>query len=221
MIVQRRHVGKRRLRIGPVHLELPRGAHRIPFVGRHDCNQVLHLHHARAAYGADGSRIHRDRHRAGDRRPDHARMQHAETAHVGDVARLAEHLARHLDRRVGLADEFVLAGRLGLGLALDLEREAELLVPLQRDVEVPGAYQVGIAHRARRIGLHPYHAVAYGQRLRRDAKPPGCQLDQYAPCFGCGVAHDDTAMSDAHAVARAARVDGDRGVAHHQSHAVE
>ena len=78
---------------------------RVPFLRRDHGEKVLDPDDLRAGNIADRAFVHRDRHRARDWRADHAGMQHAGQAHVGDHVERAEHLPRHVAARHRLADD--------------------------------------------------------------------------------------------------------------------
>ena len=161
--------------------------------------------------------VDRDRHGTRDRRPDHAAVQHPRHLDVGDVVERAEDLGRDVETRRRLADDLVGGGRLRLRLPLGDEVVAELAVPLHRQVEIAAADQLAIADLARRIARHGDDAVGDFEPVGRDAEPRRGHLDQHAARLGRGVAQRDAALLHPGAAARAALVDGQGGVAHHDT----
>ena len=144
-------------------------------------------------------------------------MQHARHLDVGDVVELAKHLGRDIEARRRLADDLVGGGRLWLRLPLGDEVVAELAVPLHRQVEIAPADQLAIADLARRIARHGDDTVGYLEPVGRDPEPCRCHLDQHAARLGRGVAQRDAALLHPGAAAGAALVDGQGGVAHHDT----
>src|SRR5262249_2687672 len=150
---------ERRLGVGPRHLELFRSAYGIPLFRRHHAEEALFPHHLHARNVLDRGLVDRGRHRARHWRTDHAPVHHAGHLHVDPVFELAEHLGCHIAAAyAALAHDLVLARRLWLGLALDLELVAEVLVPFELHVEVLAADQLAVAYLLAGIALVADHA---------------------------------------------------------------
>jgi hypothetical protein len=218
VVVERLHVGEGRLRIRPFDLDRLGRLHRVPLVVGDHGEQVVHLHHLGAGNGLDRGFVDRRRRRAGDGWADHPRMQHVRPTDLRDIAGLGEHLALDLAAENRRSDVLVLRDRLRLRLAFDVQRVAVFLVPGQRAVEILAADQLPVPDR---LAGALHHAVLDGQRLGRDAEPLGRHRDQQAARLGGGVADRHGAFLEPGRAAAAALVDGERGVAHDDSDAID
>ena len=83
VVVERVLVGERRLDLRPFDLELLGGLDRVPFLRRDDAEEAVLVHHLRAGDVLDRALVDLDRHRARDRRTDHAAVHHARHLDVG------------------------------------------------------------------------------------------------------------------------------------------
>ncbi len=92
-------VGEGRLHVRPRDLELLGGPDRVPLLGRDEADETLLPDHLHARNVFHRGFVDRDRHRAGDRRTDHASVQHAGNFHVHHVVERAEHLRRDVAPR--------------------------------------------------------------------------------------------------------------------------
>ena len=122
VVVERGLLGKRRRRVRPLDLDRLGRLDGVPLlVGDHG-EEIVLAHHPRAGDVLDRGLVDPDRGRAGDRRADHAGMQHAGHLHVGDERLLAEHLGGDVGALDRLADDLVVLRVLWLGLAGGVER---------------------------------------------------------------------------------------------------
>ena len=126
------------------------------------------------------------RHRARDRRADHAAVHHARHLDVGDVVLRAEHHRRDVVARDRLADDLVLGVLLRLRLARGVELIADLLVPLELHVEVLAADQLGIGGLLVAVEGGADHAVDHDELIGRRAELLGRHVEQHAARFGRG-----------------------------------
>ena len=221
VVVQLVVAGEIRLRLRPRHLELVRGAHRVPFLRCDDRQQVLDVDHLRAGNVLDRAFVDRHRHGAGDLRPDHARMQHAGQAHVRRHFQRAEHFSGQVAARRRFADDLEILRLLDLGLAVDRKAEAKLAVPLHGRVEVPAADQFGVGNafgRVRRVMDDP---VGHREPLGRDAELGRGLIDHQAARLGRHLAQVHAGARHAGRGAGAAHVHRAAGVAHDEVDAVE
>jgi hypothetical protein len=147
-------------------------------------------------------------------------LEHAVDLDVGDVPQPAVHLVG--DDRLGdrLADHRVLGGFLRHGPAPGEQRVAELLVPVERVLEVLAADQLPVAHRPRVAG-HRDDAVPHAELLHGHGELLCRALEQEPARLRRGVAQRDPAPLHPGAAGRAALVAGERRVAHHHLHAGE
>ena len=221
VIVERGLVGERGLGVRPFDLELLRRLDRVPFLVGDDPEEALLPHHLGARDVLDRAVVDLHRHAAGDRRTDHAAVRHARHLDVGAEVLLRVDLGRDVLAGDRLADDLVVLRVLRLRLAGSIERIAHLLVPVELDVEVAPADQLGIGRLLRRIGLGVHDAVADGERLRRQAELGGRHLDEHAPRLGGGHAHLLAAVLDAGRARGAALVHAGGGVAHDHGHGLE
>jgi hypothetical protein len=80
----------------------------------HDAEKPLVMHDPHAWNVAHRPLVDRERHGVGNRRSDHAAVQHFRHFDVGDVVEPAEDFGRDVETRRRLADDPVGTGRLGL-----------------------------------------------------------------------------------------------------------
>ena len=120
-----------------------------------------------------------------------------------------------------LADDLVVLRILRLGLAGRIERVAPLLVPVELDVEVAPADQLGIGRLLRRIALGVHDAVGDGERVGRQAELRRRHLDEDAARFGRGHAHLLAAELDTGGAGGAALVHAGGGVSHDHGDGLE
>ncbi len=203
--------------LGPGDLEPLGRLHRVPFALGDDAEEALVAHDPNAGDVVHRALVDRDRHRTGDRRADHAAVQHPRHLDVGHVVEGAKDLGRDVETRRRGADDLVGAGRLGLGLPFGDKVVAELAVPLHRQVEIAVADQLAIAEFARRIARHGDDAVDDFEPIGRHAEPRRGQLEEHAARLGRGIAQGDAALLHPGAAARTTLVDGPLGVAHHDA----
>ena len=124
VVVERGLVGERRLGVRPLDLELLRRLDRVPFLVGDDAEEALVPDHFGAGNVLDRAFVDLDRHRAGDRRADHAAMHHARHLDVGAEVFLRVDLGRDVLAVDRLADDLVVLRVLRLGLAGRIERVA-------------------------------------------------------------------------------------------------
>ena len=212
---------ERRLGVRPLDLEFLVGLDRIPFLVGDDGEEVVLAHHARARNVLDRAFVDGDRGRARDRRADHAGMQHARNLDVGDERLLAEHLRRNVGALDRLADDLVVLRVLRLGLAGRIEVVADLLVPVELDVEVAPADQFGVGRLLRRIGLGMHDAVGDDERIGGKAELLRRHLDQHAARLRRRGAHLHAAALDAGRARGTALVHAGAGVGHEHGDGLE
>ncbi len=111
-------------------------------------------------------------------------MDHARHFHVGREVLLSKNLGRDVLALDRLADDLVFARVLGLRLAGRIKRVAVFLVPVELDVEIAAADQVGVADFFRSVGLRMHHAVGHSQLVRRKPKFFCRHVDQHTARFG-------------------------------------
>ena len=141
-------------------------------------------------------------------------MHHAGHFHVGDEVLLGEDFwcdVLALDR---LTDDLVIFRVLRLGFAGRVKRIADFFVPVELDVEVATANQIGIADLLRGVARGVDDAVRHRQLIGGKSQLVCRHVDQYASRFGGGDTHLPAALLDAGRAGGAALVHGDRGVAH-------
>ncbi len=148
-------------------------------------------------------------------------MRHAGHLHVGAEIFRAEDLRRHVFAFDRLADDLVLARLLRLRLAGRIERIAPLLVPVELDVEIAPADQLGVARLLVAVERGVDDAVHDDELIGRRAELLGRHLDQHAARFRRRHAHLLAAELDAGGAGRAALVHRGRGVAHEHRHGLE
>ncbi len=208
-------VRERRLDVRPFDLELPGGLDRAPFgVGDDAEERMAFAHHAHARDALDRGLVELHRHRARDRRTDHAAVRHVRHPHVADVDLLGKDHRRDVVTRDRLADDLVLLVVLRLRLAGRVERIADLLVPFELRVEVLPADQLGIGDLLVRVALGVDDAVGDGELIRRDVQLRRRHVDQHAARLGRCVAHLLAAELDAGRARRATLVHAVAGLAH-------
>ena len=151
VVVECRHFGERRRRLGPGDVEPLGCLHRVPFALRDDADEALVADDPDARKITHRAIVDGDRQGSRDGRADHPAMQHPRHLDVGDVVELAEHLGRDIETGRRLADDLVGAGRLRLRPSLGDEIVADLAVPGHRQIEIAAADQLAIAELARGI----------------------------------------------------------------------
>ncbi len=207
VVVERGLGRERRRRLRPFDLELLHCLDRVPLARREHGEEAFLPHHLGARNLLDRRLVDFHGHRARDRGPDHARVQHARHLDVGAEVLLREHLRRHVLALDALADDLVVLGILRLRLAGRVERIAVFLVPGELDVEVLPADQVGIARLLGGIVLRVHDAVRDGELVGCNAELRRRHLDQHAARFRGGDAHLLAAILDAGRARGAALVD--------------
>ncbi len=216
VVVQLRHRRKRiLLRLDPRDLEHARGAHGVPFVIGHHCDEILFMDHARALHRADRTLIDSAHGAGGARAPDHSGVKHLRQRNIGHVLVGAVNLAREVAAREGFPDDAVFGRRLNLRLDLDVHGVAGLLVPLDLAVEIAAADQLGVADFFRRVGDRAHHAVVDAQLLDRKPELLRGGFHEQLARFGRRAAQGPRARLDAGAAGGSALVAGERRVAHH------
>ena len=213
--------GEIRLGFRPGHLEGLRRLDGVPFLLGHDREQVLDPDHLRARDLRDRAFVDLDRHRARDRRADHAGMQHAGQPHVVDHVQRAEHLAGQIAAAERFADDLELVGRLQRHLDVDRERVRGLAVPVHLAVEIAPADELRIGDAARGVGGCMHHAVRHRELLGRQAERVGGARDQEMARQRRGTAQHHAAVGDPDGGARPAHVEGAAVVAHDHAHVLE
>jgi len=148
-------------------------------------------------------------------------MHHARHLDVGAEVFLRVDLGGDVLAVDRLADDLVVLRVLRLRLAGGIERVAPLLVPLELDVEVAPADQLGIGRLLRRIALGVHDAVGDGERIGRQGELRRGHLDEHAARFGRGHAHLLAAELDAGGAGGAALVHAGGGVAHDHGDGLE
>ena len=144
VIVKRGLVRKRWLGVRPFHLELLCRLDCVPLLVGDDAEEPFLPHHPRPGDVPDGAFVDLHRHAAGDGGPDHAAMHHLRPFDVGAEIRLRIDLGRDVLARDWLTDDPVLLPVLRLCLARSIERVIEFLVPVELDVEVTPADELGV-----------------------------------------------------------------------------
>src|SRR5262249_47047889 len=140
--------GEGRLDVGPGDLELLGGPDCIPFLRSDEADEALLPDDLHTWNVFHGRLVHRDRNGAGDRRTDHASVQHAGDSYVRPAVERPEPLRGDMaPGRAGPADDLVFTRRLGLAFAGDQELVAEMLVPRERHVEVTAANELAVGDR--------------------------------------------------------------------------
>ncbi len=171
VVVERVLRRERRLDVRPLDLQRVVRLDRVPFlVGDHG-EEVAFAHHARAGDALDRPLVDAHGRRARDRRADHAGMDHARDFHVGDERLLAEHLGRDVGALDRLADNSVVLWIFRLRLAGRVERVADLLVPVELDVEVPPADQLGVGNLLVAVECGAHDAVSDNELVGRCTEP--------------------------------------------------
>ena len=174
-------VARQRRRIGPGHLQLLGGPHRVPLGRRHDADEVAAAQHPRARDVRDRGLVDRQHRRPGavaalPGREHHAPVQHAGQAHVVHVGVAARHLRRDVDPRDPLPDQLVLAGRFGArrpgqqpGCPVPArhQRLVQVVSLRDRDAERLPAEQLPVGHGLAATG---HDARADRQLLGRNAE---------------------------------------------------
>ena len=173
-----RHLRERRARRRPGHLQLARGANRVPLALGDHRDHVFLVDHTRAGYGGDRRLVDGGRAAARGRRSQHARVQHALDLDLGDVLEPAVHFLGDDLLRDRPADHAVLGRILDRRLPLGQERIAVLLVPLELVMKVATTDQVGIAHPALCVAGHGDDAVAHDEPVSGHAELRGGALQQ-------------------------------------------
>ncbi len=214
VIVERGLIGERRRRVRPDHLELLRRLDRVPLLVGDDAEEALVPDHLGGRDIFDRALVDTHRHGAGDRRTDHAGMDHAGHFHVGAEVFLREHLWRDVFALDRLADDLVVLRIFRLRLARRVERIAVFAVPVEMDVEVTPADELGVAHLLGGIAHRMDNTVGDRQLIGRHVELVGRHGDQHAPRFGCGHAHLPAALLQTGRAGRAALIDAGCGVAH-------
>ena len=107
VVVERGLVGERRLGVRPFDLELLRRLDRVPFLVGDHAEEALVPDHLGAGNVLDRAFVDLHRHRAGDRRTDHAAVHHARHLHVGAEVFLRIDLGRDVLALDRLADDLV------------------------------------------------------------------------------------------------------------------
>src|SRR5439155_17023765 len=165
----------------------------------------------RAADGLDRAFVHALHLARRARRTQHASVQHAGHAHIGDELVGAVHLPRYVAPRKRLPHHLVVGRRLRLGRHLDVHRVADLVVPLHLVMEVAAADEIRIARLA--LGADD-DAVFDAQVGHRSAHLFAAALDEYAPRFRSRASHEARAVRYAGAARSAALVARCAGVTH-------
>ena len=214
VVVDRSLIRERRRGLRPLDLELPHRLDRIPFLVGDDAEEALVPDHLGAGNVLDRAFVDFYRYRAGDRRPDHAAVHHAGHFHVGDEVLLGEDFWRDVLALDRLTDDLVIFRVLRLGFAGRVKRIADLLVPVELDVEVATADQIGIADLLRGVARGVDDAVRHCQLIGGKSQLVCRHVDQYASRFRGGDTHLPAALLDAGRAGGAALVYGDRRVAH-------
>ena len=148
-------------------------------------------------------------------------MHHPRQLHVGAEVLLRVHLRCNVGARNRLADDGVLFRVLGLGLPGSVEGIANLLVPLELDVEIAPADELGVGDLFRGVSFGLHDAVAHRKRIGRNAELLGRHLDQHAPRLGGRHAHLLAAELDPRRAGGAALVHAGRSVAHDHGDGLE
>ena len=214
VVVERGLVRERRRDARPLDFQLFGRLDRVPFLVGDHAEEALLPHHAGAGNVLDRALVDLHRHRAGDRRADHAAMHHARHLHVGAKVFLRKHLGRDVFALDRLADDFVLARFFRLRLAGSVERVAVLLVPVELDVEILAADQLRIGNALGLVVGGADHAIIDRKFLGRHRQQPGRHLDQHAARFRRRHAHLLAAVLNAGGAGGAALVHRRAGVAH-------
>ena len=177
--------GQRGLRL-PSDAQLPRGAHGVPLVRRHDADEIATAQGARVRNVADRTLIDADHARAIAvgalaARSHDAAMPHAGPADVLHVRVRAGCLRRYVFARHIGAHDLVVARRFDRGLAGE------------RQIERPIAEQVAVRDRTSRRAAHAHDTV--GDRELRDgrAEPRRGEREQRLARLGRGCANSWTA----------------------------
>ena len=221
VVVERGLIGERGLGVRPFHLERLRRLDRVPFLVGDDAEEALLPHHLGAGDLLDRAFVDLHRHRAGDGGADHAAMHHVRHLDVGAEVFLRVDLGRDVLARDRLADDPVILRVLGLGLAGRVEGVVELLIPVELDVEIAPADQLGVGRFLARIALGMHHAVGDGERVGRQGEPRRRHLHEHAARLGGRHAHLLAAHLDAGRARGAALVHAGGGIAHDHGDGLE
>ena len=213
VVVQRSLIGKRRRDLRPLDLELLRRFDRAPLLIGDHAEEALVPDHLGGRDILDRAFVDLDRYRAGDSRPDHAAVNHAGDFDVGGEIRLSKNLGSDVVTRKRLSDDRVILRILRLRLAGRIERIAVFAIPVEMNVEVLPADQLGVADCLGGIASGVDDAVGHRELIGRNAELVGCHLDQHAFCFGGGHAHLLAAFLHAGRTGCAALIDAGVGVA--------
>src|SRR5262249_30122885 len=214
VVVERGLIGEWGLGVRPFHLERLRRVDRVPFLVGDDAEEALLPHHLGAGDVLDRAFVDLDRHAARDGGPDQPAMHQARGLDVGAEIFLRVDLGRDVLARDRLADDLVTLGILRLCLARGVEGVAILLVPIELDVEIAPADQLGVGRFLARIVLGVHHAVGDGERVGREPELRRRHLDEHAARLGRGHAHLLAAHLDAGRARGTALVHAGGGIAH-------
>ena len=219
VIVQSRLIGERRACIRPFDLERARRLDGVPLAVGDDAEEALVPDDLRARDILDRAFVDFYRHRARDRRPDHAAMHHAGDFDVHGEVGLREHLAGDVVARNRLADDGVVLRVLRLGFARRIERVAVFAVPVEMHVEKLAADKIGVARLFACIAGGADDTVLHRELAGRNAEFLGRHVDQHAARLGGGHAHLLAALLDAGRAGGAALIEAGIGVADENLHA--
>src|ERR1700684_627801 len=139
VIVERSLIGERRRGVRPDHLELLRRLDGVPLLVGDDAEEALVPDHFGGRDIFDRAFVDAHRHGTGDRRTDHAGMDHAGHCHVGAEILLRKNFRSNVFALDRLAADLVILGLLRLRLAGRGERFAVFAVPVEVDVEIAPA----------------------------------------------------------------------------------
>ena len=212
---------KIRLRLRPCDLQRLQRAHRIPFLRCDNGEQVLDMHDPRAGNFRNRGLIHPHRHRAGDGRAQHARMQHSGQAHVPWKIEFAEYLFWQVDAPDRLADDAVILVGLQGRIGRDIVRIAPLAVPFHIRIEGMSANEFGIGDRLRRIGLRTDRSLYDHQISHGNAKLFSRFRHKQATRLRCSLHQSRAAPGYALRTACTAHVECSRTVAENHAHVIE
>ena len=208
---------RRRCRLLPVHLQLPRRANRLLFpLADHGDVVALADHPDEAGDAAHGRLVDADERGAGDRRLDVARVQHAGQLHVHGPLQRAVHLGRDVVALRRLTDDLQLLH----GLDRRHARGGVGVLAGQGDVEALAADQLAVGDALRRVGGDAHHAFADGERGHGHTESRGCHLQQHPARFRRDAAHRPAVRLQGVGATGSALVDGDVRAAHHAAGAV-
>ncbi len=156
-----------------VTFSLPGGTDRVPFARRRDAQEALLPYDVDAGNVGDRRFIDGGWYAAGNGGADHARVQHAGQADVGDELVPGEDVFGDVGTRDRGTDDAVIARAFRLGAAARDQPVAIDPVPLHRHVEMPVADQLGIADLSGRIGNDRDYAVPHVQGIGGNAEALG------------------------------------------------